>query len=194
MQSSQWSIRAHPQAVAATTGHEALDCCIQSPPPPTGAAVSVMSSGKTIGKIWSGHFWYTNFWVPDPHPPTTPLLIQACRRRPGIVCGNFTAPVSDWVYGGLCGSESSTGQPTVRATDGLGLLGYVPVGCWTFSHHPLGATWPRGCRWEGDVTLACTRAQRIVGQWHREWAAGEGRRSPCLPTTSTSCQSQPQPP
>ena len=22
----------------------------------------------TVGKIWSGHFWYTNFWVPGPPP------------------------------------------------------------------------------------------------------------------------------
>ena len=57
----------------------------------------------------------------------------------GIVCGNLTAPVSHWVCGGLCGSECSVGQPTVRPTDGLGLLCYVPVGCWTFSlPSPLG--------------------------------------------------------
>ena len=25
--------------------------------------------GFTVGKIWLGHFWYTNVWVPDPPPP-----------------------------------------------------------------------------------------------------------------------------
>ena len=48
----------------------------------------------------------------------------------GIGGGNFTAPVSDWVWGGLCGSESRGGQPTARAINGLGPLGHVPVGCW----------------------------------------------------------------
>ena len=55
----------------------------------------------------------------------------------GIGGGNFTAPVSDWVCGGLRGSESSTGQPAVQATHGLGLLGCVPVRCWTpIPSHP----------------------------------------------------------
>ena len=31
--------------------------------------------------------------------------------------GTLTTPVSEWVSGGLCGSESSAGQPTTRATD-----------------------------------------------------------------------------
>ena len=26
----------------------------------------------TIGKIWSGHFWYTKFWVQNPLPPSPP--------------------------------------------------------------------------------------------------------------------------
>ena len=56
------------------------------------------------------------------------LCMHACVCT-GIVCGSFTAPVSDWVCGGLCGFKSSAGQPGVRATDGLGLLGYVPVRC-----------------------------------------------------------------
>ena len=40
---------------------------------------------------------------------------------------------------------SSTGQPTVRATDVLGLLGYVPVRCWTFSH-PIRSPLPSGLK------------------------------------------------
>ena len=24
---------------------------------------------STMGKAWSGHFWYTHFWVPAPPPP-----------------------------------------------------------------------------------------------------------------------------
>ena len=55
-------------------------------------------------------------------------------------CGNFTAPVSDWVCGGLCGSVSSAGQPTVRATDGLGLLGNVPVR-WRTVPRPIPSPW-----------------------------------------------------
>ena len=42
----------------------------------------------------------------------------------GIVCGHFTALVSDWVWGGLCGSESGAGQPAVpghRQTGSVGL-------------------------------------------------------------------------
>ena len=56
-------------------------------------------------------------------------------RRPlGNVCGNFTAPVSDWVCGGLCGSESSAGQPATRPADASCRPGYVPGRCWTHSH------------------------------------------------------------
>ena len=56
----------------------------------------------------------------------------------GVVRGTFTAPVSDRVCGGLCCSDFSTGQPMAWATDGLGLLGYVPVRRWTLFHpiHP----------------------------------------------------------
>ena len=45
----------------------------------------------------------------------------------GIVRRDFTAPVSDWVWGGLYGSESNAGQPAGRPTGGLGLLGCVPA-------------------------------------------------------------------
>ena len=34
--------------------------------------------GKTkfaVGGIWSGHCWYTNFWVPDPTPPSLLTLL-----------------------------------------------------------------------------------------------------------------------
>ena len=71
--------------------------------------------------------------APGQSPESTWLCMHVCMCM-GIVCGSYTAPVSDWVCGGLCGSESSAGQPMVRATDRLGLLGYVPVRCWTFSH------------------------------------------------------------
>ena len=40
----------------------------------------------TIGKMWSGHFWYTNFWVPDPPPPrsnTATSAIGLCTARLG---------------------------------------------------------------------------------------------------------------
>ena len=44
------------------------------------------------------------------------LCMHVCKCT-GIVCGNFTAPVSDWACGGLWGSESRAGQPATRATD-----------------------------------------------------------------------------
>ena len=59
--------------------------------------------------------------------------MHVCMRM-GIECGDFTAPVSDWVCGGFCGSESSAGEPTLQGTDEQGLLGNVPVRCWTFLH------------------------------------------------------------
>ena len=42
-----------------------------------------------MGKIWSGHFWYTKFWVqnpspPPPLPPSPPLLKRSPGRDP---CG-----------------------------------------------------------------------------------------------------------
>ena len=38
-----------------------------------------------VGKIRSGHFWYTNFWVPDPAPPPPPrtLLRGVCTTDTG---------------------------------------------------------------------------------------------------------------
>ena len=46
----------------------------------------------TVGKIWSGHFWYTNFWVPDPPPPSAPL----CQPPPPPSAPPFMhSPVSD---------------------------------------------------------------------------------------------------
>ena len=34
---------------------------------------------QTKVTIWSGHFWYTKFWVQNPLPPSPPLL----KRSPG---------------------------------------------------------------------------------------------------------------
>ena len=31
-------------------------------------------------QIWSGHFWYTKFWVQNPLPPSPPLL----KRSPAV--------------------------------------------------------------------------------------------------------------
>ena len=49
------------------------------PPPPTSPQTKVTIAGKkqhfTIGKLLSGHFWHTIFWVPDP-PPTSSLPIH----------------------------------------------------------------------------------------------------------------------
>ena len=45
-----------------------------------------------IGKIWLGHFWYTNSWVPDPppssssYPPSNTSLggNTSCHARVGL--------------------------------------------------------------------------------------------------------------
>ena len=43
-------------------------------PPPKPKGQSWDKTRFTIGKIWSGHFWYTNIWVPGPPPPPPPLF------------------------------------------------------------------------------------------------------------------------
>ena len=44
---------------------------LEPPPPPFQTKVTTGRKTEiTIGKIWSGHFWYRNFWVPD--APFTP--------------------------------------------------------------------------------------------------------------------------
>ena len=67
----------------------------------------------TVGKIWSGHFRYTYFWVPDPPPPpNTPFEhspdqlphpsplgnARPCRTRSsvGTSHGGHTGP--DWPF------------------------------------------------------------------------------------------------
>ena len=36
-----------------------------------------------MGKIWSGHFWYTKFWVQNPLPPSPPCSKEALPLPPG---------------------------------------------------------------------------------------------------------------
>ena len=58
-----------------------------APPPQT----KVTIAGKNDickREIWSGQFWYTKFWVPDPPPPS--LLILPCGRGGG---GGETRPL-----------------------------------------------------------------------------------------------------
>ena len=96
--------------------------------------------------------------------------------------------------GHCCGKDRRIGrspppQPTVRATDGLCLLGYVPVRCWTYSHpipppfRPVVGGWvaaePAGTQWMTDICLAL------------ELAARNGCFSRCLlslPPTSDGCR------
>ena len=55
----------------------------------------------TIGKILSGHFWYTDFWFSDPHPPlfsNTPL-------------GDPPAPQA--AHNVLCVQEDTTNTPMI---------------------------------------------------------------------------------
>ena len=60
--------------------------CPRHPPPPPVLQTQVTIVGETkknrkkkftVGKILSGHFRYTNFWVPGPPPPSS-LLIHLC--------------------------------------------------------------------------------------------------------------------
>ena len=46
----------------------------QPPPPPSRSDHHEKQTKFNIGKIWSDHFWYTNFWVTDPpsSPPPPP--------------------------------------------------------------------------------------------------------------------------
>ena len=39
----------------------------------------------TIGKIWSGHFWYTKFWVQNPLPPSPPPLLKRSPAPPSVL-------------------------------------------------------------------------------------------------------------
>ena len=48
------------------------------PPPWTPLTKVTIMGGKTkctIGKIWLDIFWYSNFWVLDPPPPRSSLLM-----------------------------------------------------------------------------------------------------------------------
>ena len=42
------------------------------PPPPRPEGPSWDKTTFAIGKLWSGHFWCTSFWIPDPSPLSTP--------------------------------------------------------------------------------------------------------------------------
>ena len=50
----------------------------KTPSPPPQTKVTIVGKTKfTIGKIWSGHFWYTKFWVQNPLPPSPPCSKEA---------------------------------------------------------------------------------------------------------------------
>ena len=45
------------------------------PPPPLPQTKLTIVTNETYRWInLAGHFWYTNFWVPDPPPPNTPVV------------------------------------------------------------------------------------------------------------------------
>ena len=52
----------------------------------------------------------------------------------GVWVWKLHPPVSDWVSGGLRGSESSARQPVAQAADTWGRPGDVSGRCWTHSH------------------------------------------------------------
>ena len=56
-------------------------------PPPLDTKVTTCKKNE-IHKILLGHFWYTNFSVPDSHlPPPTPLLILPRLTLSDYWCG-----------------------------------------------------------------------------------------------------------
>ena len=64
----------------------------------------------------------------------------------GIVCEHFTAPVSDRVWGGLCGSESST----VQATDRLCRTHYMLRYCTPLTFWDQFSTLDSNSQWLAD--------------------------------------------
>ena len=60
-------------------------------PPPDPSDHSGKKRNVLLDKIWSGLFWYPNFWVPDPPPPslTLPLLLWGG----GSVGGEAVSPI-----------------------------------------------------------------------------------------------------
>ena len=54
-----------------------------TPPPPQTKVTIVGKKTFTIGNIWSGHFWYTNFCPPPPPPAlfNTSLAVTSQSHR-----------------------------------------------------------------------------------------------------------------
>ena len=71
-----------------------------TPPPPPGSPplpqTKVTIVGKkrklAIGKIWLGHSWYTNSWVPDQPPPPPRLLSSNTSLDSGALRGFAQRP------------------------------------------------------------------------------------------------------
>ena len=78
-------------------------------------------SGKTKftkGKTWLGHFWCTNFWVPDPPPPPKHLL----KHSPGggaSIYGHPRDAGSEALDCSRCGSGSKDVGVGVEGCRGL---------------------------------------------------------------------------
>ena len=58
------------------------------PPPPKGPLWE--TTKVTVGKILSGPFWCTKFWVPDPPAPPSPLLPLIIALPPTRASGYFS--------------------------------------------------------------------------------------------------------
>ena len=95
--------------------------------PPPGPRCHVGKKMKfTKGNVDLGHFWYTNFWVPDPLPP----LLSSNTLEPGLHSagaaigrGGHPAPHSR-----TCGRGRGSAQPEIWAGSLLGIshVGWRP--------------------------------------------------------------------
>ena len=74
----------------------------------------------TIGKIWSGHFWYTNFWVPDPPPPFLLLPFGGG----GVCAGECSRAL--W-FDLHCDACLAAAMPPLWTLQGRGVLVIVPA-------------------------------------------------------------------
>ena len=82
----------------------------KSPSPPPQTKVTIVGKSEIYNReIWSGHFWYTKFWVQNPLPPSPPPCSKEALPRPPPP-GGLRPTVSCQ----LCRPQESMGAEGVR--------------------------------------------------------------------------------